>query len=94
MTLNLLPTDERRGIHGGTRGLIFTPLWAVAIGKLGWFELAGHRFESPTVVFGLEPRGPLGDPYVEGNLGVEFLKPFKIVLDFPHERVALVSQSR
>jgi hypothetical protein len=32
----------------------------------------------------------LGDEYVEGNLGVTSLKPFRIVLDFPRERVAMV----
>src|SRR5262249_38935182 len=65
----------------------------VALGKLGWFELAGHRFESPDVVFALDREGPLGDDYVEGNLGVEFLKPFRIVLDYQQERVALVRRN-
>jgi hypothetical protein len=62
----------------------------VATGTLAWFELAGHRFEDPEVVFALDSQGPLGDEYVEGNLGVEFLKPFRIVLDYQHERLALL----
>jgi hypothetical protein len=62
----------------------------VAVGKLGWFELAGHRFEHPDAVFALDREGPLGDEYAEGNLGVAFLRPFRIVLDYPHERVALL----
>jgi hypothetical protein len=61
-----------------------------AVGKIGWFELAGHRFEEPQVVFALDRHGPLGDEYVEGNLGMEFLKPFRIVLDYQHERVAFI----
>jgi hypothetical protein len=66
----------------------------VALAKIGWFELAGRRFESPDVVFALDRKGPLGDEYVEGNLGVEFLRPFRIVLDYQHERVALRSTGR
>jgi hypothetical protein len=65
----------------------------VAVGKVGWFELAGHRFEHPDAVFALDRKGPLGDEYVEGNLGVEFLRPFRLVLDYPHERVALSRRS-
>jgi hypothetical protein len=65
----------------------------VALGKTGWFELAGHRFENPDVAFALDRQGPLGDEYVEGNLGVEFLKPFRIVLDYQQERVAFVRRA-
>jgi hypothetical protein len=65
----------------------------VALGKTGWFELAGHRFENPDVVFALDRQGPMGDEYVEGNLGVEFLKPFRIVLDYQQERVAFVRRA-
>jgi hypothetical protein len=62
----------------------------VAFGKIAWFELAGHRFKNPSVIFALDRQGPLGDEYMEGNLGVEFLKPFRLILDYPHERMALI----
>jgi hypothetical protein len=65
----------------------------VGTGTLAWFELAGHRFENPEAVFALDREGPLGDEYVEGNLGVEFLRPFRIVLDYAHERVAFVRRN-
>jgi hypothetical protein len=65
----------------------------VALGKIGWFELSGHRFSDPDVVFALERQGPLGDEYVEGNLGVAFLRPFRIVLDYQQERLALIRRS-
>jgi hypothetical protein len=61
-----------------------------AAGTLEWFELAGHRFETPEAAFALDRQGPFGDDYVEGNLGVAFLKPFRIVLDYPGERVAFI----
>jgi hypothetical protein len=62
----------------------------IALGKIAWFELAGHRFENPMVLFALDRKGPMGDEYVDGNLGVEMLKPFRIVLDYPHERMAFI----
>ncbi len=62
----------------------------VAMGKVAWFELAGHRFENPDVVFAIDRQGPLGDEYVQGNIGVDFLKPFRMVLDFPNQRVAFL----
>jgi hypothetical protein len=61
----------------------------VALGKLAWFEIAGHRFEDATVGFALPGDGPFADPYVAGNLGVAFLKPFRIVLDYPRRRMAV-----
>jgi hypothetical protein len=65
----------------------------VAQGTIDWFELGGHRFASPKILFALDRQGPFGDDYVAGNLGVEFLRPFRIILDFAHERVALVRPS-
>jgi hypothetical protein len=66
----------------------------VAIGKIGWFEIAGHRFEGPDAVFALDHQGPLGDAYLEGNLGVAFLRPFRIVLDYRNERLAFLDRSK
>jgi hypothetical protein len=65
----------------------------VAIGKIDWFELAGHRFEKPDAIFAIDANGPFGDQYLEGNLGVSFLKPFRIVLDYSRERIALLPRS-
>jgi hypothetical protein len=65
----------------------------IAFGKMAWFELAGQRFEKPDVVFALDRQGPFGDEYLEGNLGVEFLKPFRIVLDYAHERVVFLKST-
>jgi hypothetical protein len=62
----------------------------MAYGKIAWFNLAGHRFENRNAVFALDPEGVFSDPYVEGNLGVEFLKPFRIVLDYTRDRAAFV----
>jgi hypothetical protein len=61
-----------------------------ATGAIAWFEVAGHRFDRPEVVFALSRQGPLGDEYLEGNIGIDFLKPFRLVLDYEHSRVAFV----
>ncbi len=61
-----------------------------APGAVDWFEVAGHRFAHPDVVFALNRQGPLSDEYLEGNFGVDFLKPFRLVLDYEHRRVAFV----
>ncbi len=65
-----------------------------ALGTIAWFELAGHRFKNPEVVFAIDKKGPFGDEYVEGNIGIEFLKPFGMVLDFANERVAFLERGK
>jgi hypothetical protein len=59
-----------------------------AMGTVAWFEIAGHRFDHPQVVFATERKGPFGDEYVEGNIGVDFLTPFRLVFDFQNARAA------
>jgi Aspartyl protease len=58
-------------------------------GKLAWFELAGHRFESPEVEFAGAGEGAFSDVYTTGNIGAGFLKAFRIVFDYGNKRVAL-----
>ena len=50
----------------------------------------GHRFEQRRVIYSLVESGPLAGPLVDCNIGVEFLKRFRIVLDFQHERLAFI----
>ena len=69
----------------GVGGLV--EVWA---GRLAWFELGGHRFERPRALFARTPFGALADRYTLGNVGAEFLAPFRLVLDYPRARMALV----
>jgi hypothetical protein len=62
----------------------------LALGGIDWFELSGHRFENPVVIYSLAKTGPLAEPDVDGNIGVEFLKPFRILLDYRRARMAFV----
>lgn len=72
--------ESRSGGVGGSR--------ASRQGKLAWFELAGHRFESPEVEFAGAGEGAFSDIYATGNIGAGFLKAFRIVFDYSNKRVA------
>jgi len=63
-------------------------------GRLEWFELAGHRFEKPAVSFSLATTGAFTDVYTTGNIAQEFLAPFRMVLDYPHDRIAFVERGK
>jgi hypothetical protein len=63
-------------------------------GTLEWFELAGERFDSPRVQFSLAEHGAFTDRYTLGNIGQSFLAPFRIVLDYPGDRIAFVPLRR
>jgi hypothetical protein len=77
--------DVTKGFGGGVGGQAES-----RNGKLAWFELAGHRFEDKTVAFSLAEHGAFTDRYTLGNIGQEFLAPFRIVLDYPGDRIAFV----
>jgi hypothetical protein len=62
-------------------------------GKIAWFELAGHRFENPDVVFSQATIGAFNDKYLAGNIGQEFMLPFTVYFDFGGSRVALAPKS-
>ncbi len=59
------------------------------LGTMPWFEISGFRHPPSAALFSLAERGALADPYVTGNLGVEFLRPFQVVLDYQQSRVAI-----
>jgi len=63
-------------------------------GPLAWFELAGHRFEKPTVEFSLAEQGAFTDRYTVGNIAQDFLAPFRLVLDYPDDRMAFVELAK
>ncbi|HEX8500468.1 MAG TPA: retroviral-like aspartic protease family protein [Pyrinomonadaceae bacterium] len=57
-------------------------------GRLAWFELAGHRFESPEVEFTGAREGAFSDVYTAGNIGAGFLRQFRVVFDYGDRRIA------
>jgi hypothetical protein len=66
----------------------------LGIGEIAWFELAGHRFERPQAMFALDPDGVLGESATLGNIGVEFLRPFRIVFDYSRSRIAFTEPAK
>jgi len=66
----------------------------MVFGSLAWFELAGHRFEQPKVIFMVNENGPGADPFSAGNIGLEFLKPFKLIFDYANLRVAMIERAK
>jgi hypothetical protein len=60
------------------------------VGRLQWFELAGHRFNNPSVEFSIEGEGVEEDD-IAGIIGREFMKHFQtIVFNLPARRLAFV----
>jgi hypothetical protein len=66
----------------------------LGVGELDWFELAGHRFERPQVLFALDADGVLGEAGTLGNIGVDFLRPFRIVFDYSRSRIAFTEPAK
>ena len=59
-------------------------------GQIAWFELGGHRFDNPGVIFSQATVGAFDDRYLAGNIGQDFMSPFTVYFDFGTPRVALV----
>jgi hypothetical protein len=58
-------------------------------GSIGWFELAGYKFDQPKVAFriagvGYEAAG------VDGVVGRQFMQRFTLVFDYSKRRIALI----
>jgi len=62
----------------------------LGVAEIAWFDLAGHRFERPQVLFALDADGVLGEAGTLGTIGVEFLRPFRIVFDYSRSRIAFI----
>src|SRR6185312_16862965 len=66
-------SEQAGGVGGNTE---------TRIGHIKWFELAGHRFENPSVAFSLAKTGAFANSYLAGNIGDILLRPFTTVFDF------------
>jgi hypothetical protein len=61
-------------------------------GKLDYFEVGGHRFDSPEVGFQITKEGAFASPYLDGNVGMGFLGNFKIIFDYPDGKMGFTYQ--
>lgn len=76
-----------RASSGGVGGNI-----VVLDGRLAWFEIGGHRFEKPMVRFSRSKEGIFSQSVLAGNIGVHFLKPFRLLFDYPNMRLGLLKK--
>jgi hypothetical protein len=60
------------------------------LGTLDWFSVGNHRFPGPKAIFITAKEGALIDPYTTGTFGGDFLSPFRIIFDYPHQRIAFL----
>jgi len=56
--------------------------------------LGPHRFDNPTIDFSTATTGTFTDPYLAGNIGIDALKSFTVVMDFTGSRVAFLETGR
>lgn len=70
---------------GGVGGFV-----AAKQGKIAWFELGGVRTENVSATFATEAKGNFAETDMAGTIGGDMLRPFVVVFDYTHERVAFV----
>lgn len=59
---------------------------------LDWFTIGGQRLEKLAATFALENKGAFANPDIDGNIGAGILRNFKLVFDYPHERMAFIKR--
>ncbi|MCC6970777.1 MAG: aspartyl protease family protein [Phycisphaerales bacterium] len=89
------PTVERMKLLDG-RATTDTMLGGVGgaikakAGTLAWFSIGGQRLEKLAATFALENKGAFANPDIDGNIGAGILRNFKLVFDYPHQRMAFI----
>jgi hypothetical protein len=92
------PTVERHKLLDGRSVSDYTMAGVggsltVKRGKLGYFHLGDKRFEGVMTTFAVDKKGIFNEDFLAGNIGQELLAPFRVVLDYPNEKIALVLKS-
>ncbi len=59
-------------------------------GDLEWFEIGGHRFTPLPATFVTSDKGAFSGSSVLGSIGGTVLKPFTLVFNYPHSKLALI----
>lgn len=82
--------DDRKttdAMLGGVGGAI-----KAKAATLDWFTIGGQRLEKLAATFALENKGAFANPDIDGNIGAGILRNFKLVFDYPHERMAFIKR--
>jgi predicted aspartyl protease len=61
-------------------------------GEVARIEVGGHTFKNLGVRFSQDPSGAMADPYTLGNVGILILDDFRLVFDYPNERIAMIKR--
>jgi hypothetical protein len=77
--------ETRASQAGGVGGSV-----ATKVGKLASFRLGGRDLGAIEASFAQEDKGAFADDYVAGNIGGKLLQPFRMVFDYPGNRVGFV----
>lgn len=80
--------DTDSGQSGGVGGYVST-----RTGTVRSFTLGSETFRDLDVEFAVELKGAFADAYTAGNIGGELLERFRMVIDYGHERIALLPRS-
>ncbi len=64
------------------------------VGAVPSFRIGSQTYAKPRVGFALSDQAPFNDFYSKGNIGVEFLKPLMIQLDYPNSRYSIQKQNQ
>ena len=74
---------------GGVGGAI-----EARLGKLEYLEVSGHRIPNVLAIFALGSHGALTDAHTLGTFGSGLLGPWKVVFDYPNQRIAFIPKSK
>ena len=78
--------ETREQEIGGVGGRL-----AVREGTLKWIEFIGQRYEDRDAIFVTDRNAPAYmNPYIDGTVGGGLLQGFRLLLDYPRERVAIL----
>ncbi|HEY3811935.1 MAG TPA: PDZ domain-containing protein [Caulobacteraceae bacterium] len=75
-----LPWIEGRAFGGGVDGVV---------GRVRAFRLGRFEIARPLTVFARTVQGPFGAADQQGNIGAAILEKFRVVIDYPHNRIYL-----
>lgn len=75
-------------LSGGVGGIKATPA-----GTVSAFILAAQQLSEVSAVFSKATDGLTSDDSTQGTVGMDVLKQFRLIVDYPHERVALIPHS-
>jgi len=86
--LGLLDGRETHSIEAG--GIDGT--FIIERGEIDWIEFGGRRFDAVEAEFSTRKAGVLADPFTAGIICNELLKSFRIVLDYPKDRIGFAAR--